>query len=52
MAFGSTNEVDYHLLLAHDLRFINDPDYDELQKDVLEVKRMLATLIRKIQSDR
>ena len=52
IAFGSANEVDYHLILAHDLKLIGDEAYPPLYDRVMEVKRMLATLIRKVQSDR
>jgi four helix bundle protein len=52
IAFGSLNELDYHLILAHDLTMIDDAAYAKLHEEVLEVKRMLATLIRTIQSSR
>ena len=52
MAFGSANELDYHLLLAHDLGLINDPNYNSLYDKITEIKRMMATFIRKVQSDR
>lgn len=52
IAFGSANEVDYHLLLAHDLRLVEDAPYKILYEHVMEIKRMLAALIRKVQADR
>ncbi len=41
IASGSASELDYHLLLAHDLGFINSGDYQELENAVSEIKRML-----------
>ena len=52
IAFGSLNEVDYHLLLAFDLKLLNEPTYQSILEMVIEIKRMLAALIRKVQSDR
>ena len=49
---GSANELDYHLLLAKDLVLLDPRKYTELREMILEVKRMLSTLIRKIQDDR
>jgi len=48
MAMGSATELEYHLLLAHDLEFLDKKQYDELAGSIDEVKRMLATLIRKV----
>lgn len=52
IAFGSASELDYHLLLAHDLEIINDVNYKALNENLMEIKRMLATLIRKVHADR
>lgn len=41
IASGSASELDYHLLLAHDLGFINQEIYLELGNMVSEIKRML-----------
>jgi four helix bundle protein len=49
---GSVSEVDCQLLLARDLGFVNGRKYGELNDKVLEVKRMLAPLVRKVQADR
>jgi four helix bundle protein len=52
IACGSTNELEYHLLLAKDLEYIADRDHDFIQQHVLEVKRMLVALTRKVGSER
>ena len=48
MAFGSASELEYHLLLAHDLRLLSDVTHDSLSRQVSEVKQMLASLISKV----
>lgn len=52
MAMGSASELEYHLLLSKDLQFLNSEDHDEARAQVVEVKRMLAGLIRKIEAER
>jgi four helix bundle protein len=51
IAMGSASEVQYDLLLAHDLGFINSAAFQQLEANVIEVKRMLATLIKKLTAD-
>ena len=51
-AFGSASELEYLLLLAFDLQFLEKADYDELSSKTVEVKKMLAGLIKKIEADR
>lgn len=46
IAMGSASELQYHLLLAHDLGFLQTTLYTRLETDVIEVKRMLATFIQ------
>jgi len=45
---GSASELEYHLLLARDLKFLPEADYLELERRTTEVKRMLTSLIQKI----
>ncbi|HEY1678022.1 MAG TPA: four helix bundle protein [Candidatus Sulfotelmatobacter sp.] len=51
IAAGSASEVEYHLLLAHDLGFLAEADYTRLSREVVEVKRMLASLMKKLRAD-
>jgi len=46
---GSASELEYHLLLSHDLSIMTDADYTSLMADTVEVKRMLASLIVSLQ---
>ena len=52
IAMGSASELEYHLLLAHDLTFLNIKDYEPLGEEVIKVKRMLTSLIQKLNADR
>jgi len=47
---GSASEVEYQLLLAHDLGFMNSAKYKTLSNQVIEVKRMLAVLLQKLRA--
>lgn len=48
IAMGSASELEYHLLLAKDLRLLNQKEHDEISHQAIEVKRMLAALISKL----
>lgn len=48
---GSASELEYQLLLACELKFLNEKEYDLLANNVTEVKRMLAAFIHKLRSD-
>ncbi|MGO8791828.1 MAG: four helix bundle protein [Terriglobia bacterium] len=48
VAMGSASELEYHVLLAHDLHYLGDEIFHQLTADIVEVKRMLATLIGKV----
>ena len=52
MAMGSASELEYHLLLAHDLKLIQTKDYDALDQRAVELKRMLTALLQKLNADR
>jgi four helix bundle protein len=51
IAMGSAGELEYHLLLAYDLKFLNLEDYERLAEAAVEVKRMLASFIQKLKAD-
>jgi four helix bundle protein len=52
MSCGSSNELEYHLLLAKDLGYVGDADYQSAQEKLTELKRMLVALTRKVSADR
>ena len=51
VAMGSASELEYHLLLAHDLGLVADDAFASLSLQTVEVKRMLAALIAKIRAE-
>ncbi|MCK4341402.1 MAG: four helix bundle protein [Phycisphaerae bacterium] len=52
IAMGSASELEYHVLLAHDLNLLHTGVYRGLTEEVTEVKRMLAAFIRTLRTDR
>lgn len=52
MAMGSASELEYHVLLARDLRLLSDASHEHLAQGVAEVKSMLACYIQKIRATR
>jgi four helix bundle protein len=48
---GSATEVEYHILLARDLSLLTITLYENLNGRVVEVKRMLASLLLKVRRD-
>lgn len=48
-ALGSASELEYTLLLAHELQLLQAGDYSALHENVSEVKRMLTGFLRKVQ---
>ena len=51
ISMGSASELEYHLLLAHDLGFLNDDPFRAMTEQTIEVKKMLTALIGKLTSD-
>lgn len=49
---GSASEMEYHLLLAKDLKLITPQTHAELWQRATEVKRMLTALLQKLNADR
>jgi four helix bundle protein len=45
-SLGSASELSYYLILAHDLSYMQQSARDDLQADLSEVRRMLASLER------
>jgi four helix bundle protein len=49
IARGSASEVEHHLLLARDLKFLPASTHQELEKKLAEVQRMLTSLVSAVQ---
>jgi four helix bundle protein len=50
IAYASASELDYHLLLARDLNYIQQLEHDALQEKVTELRRMLHKFIQTIKT--
>jgi four helix bundle protein len=51
IASGSASELEYHLLLARDLKFIRPDDYEKLMQQTIEIKRMLTAFVQKLSAE-
>ena len=52
IAMGSASELEYQLLLSNDLRYMEATDYERLADMIIEVKKMLASFIKRLKADR
>ena len=52
MAMGSASELENHLLLSRDLQYLEKSKHLDIESKVVEIKKMLAALIRKVDIDR
>ncbi|MCO4291841.1 four helix bundle protein [Solitalea sp. MAHUQ-68] len=50
IAMGSASETEYLILLSRDLEYLTDTEFMLLNDELIESKKMLNTLIRKIKS--
>ncbi len=48
IALGSANEIDYQLLFARDIKYIDDDTYNDLCRRIGEIKGMLISFINSI----
>jgi len=51
ISMGFASEMEYHLLLAHDLELLDAQSFHSLSGDVTEIKRMLSSLIKKLRAE-
>jgi four helix bundle protein len=49
IAMGSASELDYHLVLCHDLGFLKAADYERNAKGLTEVRKMLTSFLSRIE---
>ena len=50
IAGGSACEVEYHLLLSHDLGLLGGQNYKELDLQINEIKKMLGSFAKRLRS--
>ena len=48
ISMGSASELEYHLLLARDLQYLDASIHQDLNAKTVEVKRMLAPFIKRL----
>ncbi len=48
IAMGSAAELEYQLILSKDLQYISERDFDSLYNELVEIRRMINTFIRKL----
>ena len=48
ISFASASEVEYLIFLSFELSFLSEVSYQDLNLQVVEVKKMLASLINKL----
>ena len=46
IALKETSETKYWLSLLHDTRYLNDQEYNSIQKDCIEIERILTSILK------
>ena len=49
-AMGSANETEYLILLAHDLKYLDTDLFAGLTDTIIEVRKMLTSLLRRLKT--
>lgn len=52
IASGSATEVEYQLLLAKDLQYIAPTTYEDLNRKIVEIRKMIISFIKKIPNEK
>lgn len=52
IAMGSASETEYEVFLAYDLGFLSKIQFEELQSQAEDVKKMLASLLKTLRAAR
>jgi four helix bundle protein len=50
-AMGSASELEYQLILAQDLEYIDQDNYEKVNLELTEIKRMLNAFIQKLRTN-
>jgi four helix bundle protein len=50
MSMGSANELEYHLLLARDLSYLDEAAWSDLTERTIQIKRMLASFLKTLRA--
>ena len=52
IAMGSASELEYLLLLAHDLGYLQESIYQLMQNELVETRKMLNAFIQRLKTNR
>jgi len=52
IASGSASELDCELLQAKDFGYLAKPDYAKIANELSQIRKMLSSLLRKVNVDR
>jgi len=52
IAMGSSSELEYLILLAHDLGYLQQAAYQSMENDLIEIRKMLNAFIQKLKTSR
>jgi four helix bundle protein len=52
IAMGSSSELEYLLLLAHDLGYLPENGFQGMTRDLVEIRKMLNSFIQRLKSTR
>lgn len=52
IAMGSASELEYLLLLAHDIGYLQTNIYQSMTNDLVEIRKMLNAFIQKLKANR
>ncbi len=50
IAMGSASELEYHLILARDLSWLDEPTYQFLSDELVSIRKMLNAFIQKLKT--
>ncbi len=50
IAMGSSSELEYLLLLARDLNYLIGDEYEHLQNDLVEIRKMLNAFLQRLKA--
>jgi len=51
IAMGSASELEYHILLARDLGFMDESTFVKISNETTSIKKMLTSFIKRLRSD-
>jgi len=52
ISMGSASELEYLLLLAHDLDYLSESTFQSMTNDLVEIRKMLNAFIQKLKANR